>query len=439
MKDRNFLLKPVVLATLMALGPTASFAASEMDELRKTVDMLQKQLEQVQKRLQEQETTQKAATPASTTTAQETPVTREEMDVLRKDVATASEWRSPNTLVHLAGYADAGYEKTQGNSDNGSFTVGRFAPIFHFQYRDQFMLEAELEFEVEDDGETDTGMEYMTIDWFMNDYSTLAVGKFMSPIGQFRQNLHPSWINKLVSAPPGFGHDGAAPVSDIGVQIRGGYPFGKVRTNYALYVSNGPELTSETEDGVEFELDGIDAEGLNKDAEGTKVVGGRLGVLPLRGLELGISGATGEAAVSKYEDETLEETVDISGQGKRNYDVFGGDFNYQYRSFGLRGEYVKSKVGSSKKGLTASGSSNWSTWYTQAAYRFLPTRFETVLRYTDFDAAADSKDQEQWALGLNYLFTSNFVVKVNYEFNDGKNNSSPADDNRILAQFAYGF
>ncbi len=437
MKYRTFILKPVVLAVLAGLAPTASFAASEMDEMRKTVDMLQKQLEQVQDRLEAREQESAAGAPSPTT--EETPVTREEMDELRKEVATASEWRSPNTLIHMAGYSSVGYEKSQASDDDGSFTVGQFAPIFHFQYRDLVMLEAELEFEVEDDGETETGLEYLTIDWLMNDYAALIAGKFLSPIGQFRQNLHPSWINKMASAPPGFGHDGAAPVSDLGVQIRGGYPFGKVRTNYALYVSNGPELNSATEDGVEFELEGVDAEGFNRDADGSKVFGGRLGVLPMRGLELGISGATGKASVSKVEDETLGETVKISDQGKRDYDVYSADFDFQYRSFGVRGEYVKTKVGSSNKGLTASGSANWETWYTQAAYRFLPSRFEAVVRYADFDSAIDSKDQKQWGVGLNYLFTSNFIAKVNYELNDGKNGSSPQDDNRFLAQLAYGF
>ena len=436
MKDRFFTLRPAAFAVLVALAPVPSLAGNDLDELRKTVEMLQKQLEQVQEQLQAQE--QKAATPASTATAQEVPVTRQEMDALRKEVANAAEWRSPNTLIHMAGYSSVGYEKTQGNDDDGSFNVGQFAPIFHFQYRDLVMLESELEFTVQDDGETDTALEYLTIDLFMNDYSTLVAGKFLSPIGQFRQNLHPSWINKMASAPPGFGHDGAAPISDLGVQVRGGYPFGKVRTNYALFVSNGPELNSETEDGIEFSLEGVKAEGLNKDTDGSKVFGGRLGVLPLRSLEIGISGATGEALVTKVEGDLLPGD-DLNSESKRDYDVYGADFNFQYRSLGVRGEYVKTKVGSSSRGLTASGSGSWETWYTQAAYRFLPSHFEAVLRYSDYDSEVDSRDQEQWGIGLNYLFTSNFIAKVNYEFNDGNSDSSVADDNRFLAQLAYGF
>jgi len=69
MKYRAFILKPLALAVLVGLAPTASFAASEMDELRKTVDMLQKQLEQVQEQLKARE--QKSVTPAQSQTTQE--------------------------------------------------------------------------------------------------------------------------------------------------------------------------------------------------------------------------------------------------------------------------------------------------------------------------------------------------------------------------------
>ena len=71
------------------------------------------------------------------------------------------------------------------------FNVGTFAPIFHFQYRDLVMLESELEFEIGDDGQTETNLEYLTIDWFINDYMVLVGGKFLSPIGQFSTKPSP--------------------------------------------------------------------------------------------------------------------------------------------------------------------------------------------------------------------------------------------------------
>lgn len=413
----------IAAAVALAIAaPLPAYAGNDLESLRRTVEMLQKQLQEVQAQLKQQE---------------QNSASKQEVQQLKKDVASAAEWKDPNTLIHMAGYADVDYVNTP--DDDGNFKVGTFSPIFHFQYRDLVMLESELEFEVEDDGATNTALEYLTLDFFLNDYMTLVGGKFLSPVGQFRQNLHPSWINKMASAPPGFGHDGAAPVSELGVQLRGGFPVAGVRTNYAVYISNGPELNSVTEDGVEFELEGIEAEGFGADSDGEKVYGGRLGILPFAGLEIGLSGATGEATVTNLIDETpLGNAPALAKEGSRDYDVIGADFNWQYKSFGLRGEYVKTRIGSTNQGTAASKGGRWNTWYTQAAYRFLPTKWEAVVRYTDFDSPHADEDQKQWGLGANYLFSNNFIAKLNYEFNDGQK-GSVADDNRILGQLAYGF
>jgi len=126
---------------------------------------------------------------------------------------SANEWKNTTSVTHLAGYASLDYI----SPENGSAAfVASFNPMFHFQYNDLILWEAELEFEVEEDGNTEIGLEYSTIDVFLNDHMVLVAGKFLSPLGNFRQNLHPSWINKLPSAPPGFGHDGAAPLAEFG-------------------------------------------------------------------------------------------------------------------------------------------------------------------------------------------------------------------------------
>jgi len=410
----------VALAVALALSAGAS-ADPAYDSLKGEVESLKQQLEKLQETLKDYE---------------ETIASKQDIVKLEKKVAEADEWKSPNTLIHMSGYADVGY--TDSKDSDGSFNVGSFSPIFHFQYRDLVMLESELEFEVEPDGETNTALEYLTVDLFLNDYMILVAGKFLSPVGQFRQNLHPSWINKFPSAPPGFGHDGAAPVSDLGVQLRGGFPIGRMRSNYAIYVSNGPELNAFTDDGVNFELEGINAEGFGGDSDGRKVFGGRFGLLPVAGLEIGLSGATGKAAVSSLENELTGTTTSLSGESRRDYDVYGFDFAWQHKAINVRGEFVKSKIGSASGGTTPSSGARWNTWYTQAAYRFLPTKIEGVVRYTDFDTPHANEDQKQWALGVNYLFASNVIGKFAYEFNDGVKDSR-ADDDRWLFQLAYGF
>lgn len=404
----------IAIGTATITVSASVLAAPNVEELSLRLEQMQREMDLLKQQIQNS-------------------ATKQEVQSVKQEVATASEWLQPDTLIHMAGYADVGYVNAE--SADGSFNVGRFAPIFHFQYRDLVMLESELEIEVTDDGETETALEYLTIDWFVNDYMTLVAGKFLSPVGQFRQNLHPSWINKLASAPPGFGHDGAAPVSDVGIQLRGGFPIGQVRTNFAVYVSNGPELKAEFEDG-EYELDGVEAEGFGADSDGEKVIGGRFGIIPFAGFEFGLSAASGKATVASVED---GDSSLLAGERARDYDVIGADFSWQLKGFNLRGEYVETEVGADEGGgVAASEGATWETWYTQAAYRIPKSKWELVARYTDFNSPHDSRDQEQSALGINYLFTSNFIGKVNYEFNDGLSGSD-ADNNRVMFQMAYGF
>jgi Phosphate-selective porin O and P len=420
---------------VLAMGLPFSAAAQEQistedyQALKNQVEALQEQLQQVQDGMRGYE---------EQMSVKEGQV-EQEVTQLKEDVARADEWKQTDTLIHLAGYADVSYAFAPGNS--GDFGVGRFAPIFHYQYRDLVMLESELEVTIDDAGETDVALEYLSIDYFLNDYVALVAGKFLSPVGQFRQNLHPSWINKLASAPPGFGHDGAAPTSDIGLQARGGFPMGGIFSNYAVYVSNGPELRAGFEDG-EYELEGIVAEGLNADIDGDKVVGGRFGILPARGLEIGISGATGKATITALE---LEEDVlppdpipDLQNERSRDYSVFGADFVWSYTSFQLRGEYIRSKIGAAVEGITASPGATWSSWYTQASYLIPQTKFEPVIRYANFDSPHASQDQEQWGLGMNYLISNNVIAKASYEYNEGVKGSK-ADSDLWLFQLAYGF
>lgn len=383
---------------LTAGVPFLAHAADDPETLQRQVEELQRQLEEVQDKLNEQEDARQSQ--ASST--------------------AAFHWPDADSAVHLSGYAAVGY--TDAENGNGAFNAVSFNPIFHYQYRDLFLLEAELEIAVEESGETETALEYGAIDWFINDYALLQTGKFLSPIGQFRQNLHPAWINKFASAPPGFGEGGAAPVAEVGAQLRGGYRWGNPwRLNYALYAGNGPKVEI-----AGTEIDRVNSEGATGNDDGKLLFGGRVGVLPLSSLEIGISAASGE--VGPEGEEAL----------LRDYDVYGTDFSWQPgKSWDFRGEYVKTKVGDNTVSA-APESAEWATWYMQGAYRFLTGKWEAVLRYADFDSPHADADQEQWGGGLNYWFAPNAVGKAGYERNEGLP-GNPSDDDRWLLQLSYGF
>jgi hypothetical protein len=347
---------------------------------------------------------------------------QEEVKSLRQEVKATSRAQSEaantDTVSHIAGYAAVGLTD-RSQSGGSAFNVASFNPIFHVLYRDIALAEAELEIATAPDGTTETKLEYASIDLFLNDSTTLVAGKFLSPLGYFRQNLHPAWINKFPSIAPGFGEGQAAPASEVGLGVRGGYPFGEgKKLKYVLYVGNGPEL--EVEDG---EIHGVESDGFTRDVDRRKVIGGRIGLVPLPRLEMGLSAAGGG--------------VGLEGESDRGYRVLGADVGYQWKQLDLRAEYISQRVGDLATSVAPQGGT-WKAWYGQGSYKLLPTKWEGVLRYGKFESPHADQRQEQWAMGVNYLWGPNVMAKLGYEFNQGLAGED-TDANRWLMQFAYGF
>jgi len=423
--------RPIALSMTMLFFAAAPVLAQtdveRIDDLERQATELAQQLAELRAELQ------KSKEAAQAETAQQ--VSAEDLQTLRAESVaarqaaqraekSANEWKTSQAITHLAGYASVDYISPE--NQDGAF-VANFNPIFHYQYADKILWEAELEIEVEEDGSTAIGLEYSSIDLFLNDNLIFVAGKFLSPLGNFRQNGHPSWINKLVSAPSGFGHDGAAPASEVGMQLRGGLNYGQQgKFTYAAYIGNGPEIVAE--DG---EIHAIETAGFAGNADGEFVFGGRVSFLPMPKLEIGISAAAGDVAV------VVNDGVDFEGDALRDYTVFGMDAGYRVGKFDLRAEYISQELGAEVTSIAPEGA-KWESWFVQSAYRFGQTKWEGVLRYTDYTSPHADESQEQLAFGVNYLLTPSAMIKLAYESNSGLANEL-ADDDRILVQVAYGY
>lgn len=321
----------------------------------------------------------------------------------------------------LAGYAAFDYVNSENAQDE--FSRVQFSPIFHYQYSDIIQFEGELEVSTTAEGETEVELEYAAATLFLNDYMGLQVGKFMSPLGQFVQNQHPSWINKLPTTPVGFGHDGAAPTSNIGVALRGGLPkVASVRSNYVVFVSNAPTFGL-ADDGDVI----IGATGKTSSGDVAKTFGGRFALNPVGGMEIGFSGALGEAS---------EELVNIDPSQRiaRDYTTYGLDFMYKLFDVDLKAEYINQTIGENERSTLEGGT--WEAWYTQAAYLIDVIHVEPVIRYSDYHNPETKRNQI--AYGLNYLFSNNIIAKVAYEDNTNEINEQESND-KFLMQLAFGF
>ena len=177
---------------------------------------------------------------------------------------------SRNSKFVLTGYTTAGAKFAKDDTKFNGFSIN---PILLWKPSEKIFVEAELETELEGN-ETVINLEYANVSYFLNKYITFIAGKFLSPYGIFQDRLHPAWINKLPTAPPGYGHDGVGPSAELGFDIRGGIPLGSAKMNYSIYVSNGPVLnTGVDEPGEEGMLSYENADDNNTN----KTFGGRIG------------------------------------------------------------------------------------------------------------------------------------------------------------------
>lgn len=334
--------------------------------------------------------------------------------------------------LHLAGYTDATYIDTQGGKGELAAT---FNPIFHLQLGDRVLFEAELETELDSGGGSDVALEYAAVNILLGDNAALVVGKFLSPTGYFFQNIHPSWINKLPSVPAGFGHGGAAPLTDVGVQVRGGNTFASGQhLNYAAYIGNGPRLGLEDEDAFD-----LDAEGSRTNRDGERVGGGRIGWIPRAGMEWGLSLARGDVRLGDAghrAEEQDQPPMEALPEPSRSYRVEGVDATWHVnKALELRGEWIRQRVGAAATSAVPSAAT-WRAWYTQGSYRFASGHWEAVARYGQSRSPHGEATFDQLALGLNWLIMPRSQLKLAWEFNDSEHAEAAAD--RLLLQITYG-
>ena len=374
---------------------------------------------------------------------------------MAQDTGGVNIYQPSKTQFMIRGYAHAGFEyKKVGDEIETTYVGSSFAPLFIFKHSDKILFEAELEFTYEDN-EFEVGFEYANLSYVLNDYMTVRLGKFLLPFGTFVERLHPAWINRFSNMPLGFGHDGIAPASGLGVELRGAIPLGSVKLLYYLYSTNGPKLNNGIEEPEEagiLHFDNI------VDNNNNKAFGGRLALLPFHNssLELGASWYTGTVG---DRNDALYENI---GATLVAYDL---SFVRQISALGgildIKGQYNQSVVDQAtyyemEPGDTVLTSytfdNNSNAYYAQLSYR--PSmagnaikNFEFAARYSTLTTPEGSEWEqhaEQWSFGLNYWINWRTVLKLNFQrtISEGGHDAVAGQEtitNGIFAHWAIGF
>jgi len=349
--------------------------------------------------------------------------------------------KAGSTKFLISGYATGGF--TARENTDARFT-GSFNPIWLWKLSDDLFFEGELE--ISSSG--GVGLEIAQITYFLNDYVTFGAGKFLVPFGTFAERIHPTWINKLPDMPLAVGHGGIAPLSEVGIQARGGIPAGPVKFEYVIFGINGPQLdTTGPLTAGQFIFDNT--------TDFNKSVGGRIGFFPIPPLELSYSILWARMGLNNLnplffipqDADTFLHSVDL------NYTYFHPmilgtiDLRVQW-VFSDVDDFVYDPVGVLGFGPVFFNNQR-NGGYAQIAYRpsalhnFIGN-FEGVFRYDRLDApffAPSGFDQERYTVGLNYWLGKSTVLKAAYEkVNNGSHPVSfLGDGDAWLFQAAMGF
>ena len=371
---------------------------------------------------------------------------KEDARAAKNDAASAKkEARAEESVLtkwHLSGYSVANFSASDAAGADTTFGPVKFNPGIHFQYKDWLLFESELELEIEDDTATNLELEFASLNFFATDYLTIVAGKFLSPIGQFQERLHPEWINKMPDRPAGFaGGAGILPLNEVGVMLRGGVTVNPM-FNYSVYIGNGPQV--ELSAG---ELEKVELEGFGSDDNNNKAVGGRVGVLPIPEVEVGVSLLT-----SQIEGKKGAVAGDVT---EGDFFLWAADASYTDGPVDLRFEYLSSELDtffSQAEPGTATElipTTEWEAWYVQAAYQLsgitdepITRNLEPVVRYGQSDAkgfgnfVTEANPEDRLTIGLNYLFAPSVIGKLAVSWRDFENGE---DATELKLQGAYGF
>ena len=355
----------------------------------------------------------------------------EDVDKLKAQIAGVI---PGTTKFLLAGYGTAGFTARSGEDP---FFDAAFNGIFLWKLTDRLFFEGELEFEFED-GNTTTNLEIAQASYLLNDYMTIGVGRFLNPMDYFVERQHMNWVNKFPDKPLAV-YDGLLPESELGAQLRGVFPIGPTKLEYAAFVANAPGLITMPDDfGT---LGGLDFDNL-ANAGGHIAIGGHVGFIPIPQLEVGYGIQRSTVGPRDHAVEAILQSADFNYV--RDSTLLKGLINF-------RAQWVWSHVGHfvyDPDGRQGFGpfefNNNRNGGYVQLAYR--PTgfgniikNFEPVVRYDRFNQLHTPVgfDEERWSFGLDYWVTSSAVIKAAYEV-DNKNGGA-RDQNAFMLQVAVGF
>ncbi len=452
-KRRILISMAAALAIMPAAAAWADPAAGGADynKLEQKYQLLQKQMATMAKQMSAMQKQQAAmkAKQAKTGTTDTKAIDREVKRLYRrvmKDSQKISDLEPGNIQVLIAGDVNfqfiAGDVNPPSNSSHSTFYADS-SPMIQVRIDKNIFVDTAFDFYTQAGaaGGSAADIGAANINYELNNNMTLGGGLVTSPIGGIVGQYNPApWNRWLVD---GSLEDALLPGNELGVWTRGGLPApdNMGYLTYFLFVSNGPALTSTTDqNGATY--NNLQFGNWDPAAQNGKTVGGRFSYIPIPNIEIGYSFEWARPSA----DGAITTTNSL---------INAVDFNSYYVNkkidglFRFRGGWTWDQVGQgidSTGAFSLGGMSNGG----QLEVAYQPSlcgikyvdKMMGAFRYDRIDGPASSNfsngasHEQRYSIGLDYWLHSNAVLKFEYEFDNLSNNMH--GNNAMFVQFAVG-
>ncbi len=358
--------------------------------------------------------------------------------------------------INFNGYGSWGYGKTDnvnsyliGNED-GNYSNFQFSLAISAKPAQNLTISA-LASWGESTDENDVEMEYAFAEWTFHETFRLRAGKIKHPFGIYTEVFNVGIVRPFFSLPQSiYGATGFVTRGYKGIGINGSYFTendwgltydvygGKMKMDFLL-IFHVPHVIAAIQDAIsgvsseepsEFAdfygsssgSDGYgDLEGIYIEGEHEDVIGGRLLIHTPVDLTLGASFYRSKLIEQYgYADDSL-------------YHVFGAQLEFLYRFLKIRSEYLRAEL-DDPEGVEEA-------FYVEASVRFLE-HFQLAARYdwiehddvhpTMARLTPSLLEHTEYAVGLNYWFNYNLVIKLSYQIVEGNRLAIPENFNDLI-------
>jgi hypothetical protein len=333
--------------------------------------------------------------------------------------AAASKVYFSKNPLSIGGYGEMYYANPEGKDDFAD--VYRFVTYFGYKFNDWVILNVEIEFEhgatAEDGGEV--AIEFMYLDFLLNDKASLRVGNVLVPMGQINLRHEPTLFN-TVQRPEVENKLIPSTWHENGALLYG--RFDSVGIEYTTGVINALNVNSDHTKTPDNSWIRQGRQGSHAKAPFDPAFVGRVDYTGINGLVVGASVYYGGGSNLKN-----DVANDVSGLTTTMFDVHARYNNGPFSAYGL---YTQTNLDGAEK-LSSSAVEKGSGYYVNASYdvgeviglNYKLPLFAQYENYNPVEKTVDGLNEDKYqteivTIGMNFFPVDQAVVKVDYAMKD---------------------